>query len=101
MSENTEPIVINFLEFDTMRDVFKEIAAKYKWNLSRGQRVPYESSTFYIGRGVTRFSFMNVRGSYDQTIMIVKELKRQFPDYIVNFVFGNINIYMRGRSNRK
>ena len=83
-----------------MRDIFQEIASKYKWNLKKGARVPYEASTFYIGRGVTRFSFINIRGSYDQTKAVVKELKKRFPEYNINYTFGNINVYMRGESNR-
>lgn len=100
-AKNSEPVVIDFLDFDVMRVMFQELAVKHKWPISKGNRTPYEYSTFYIGRGVTRFSFVNIRARYVQTLVIIKALKDVFPDYIIRYSFGSINIYLRGDTHRK
>jgi hypothetical protein len=96
-----KPVSIDFHEFDIMRATFKELAKKHKWNLHKRYNTPYEYSTFYVGRGVTRFSFVNIRGSYDQSKAIAKALEKEFPGYRIRHFYGCINVYLRGDTKKQ
>ena len=85
---------VNFEELDQMREKIREIVERVKGS----RRFAYEQSGFYIGRGVTRFSFHNINVNVMQMKKIVNEVFSQFSDkYDVYRDGRSLHVYLRGK----
>ncbi len=93
MAKKEMLIEVNFEELDAAREKVKQIVERIK-----GTRLyAYERSEFYIGRGLTRFSFHNINVNVMQMKKILYEVSSTLPiQYNVVRLGSSLHIYPRG-----
>ncbi len=86
-------IKVNFEELDAAREKVKQIVERIK-----GSRIyAYDRSEFYIGRGLTRFSFHSINVNVMQMKRIVAEVSSILPkSYEIVKLDNSLHIYPRG-----
>ena len=96
-------IIVDFLELDDMRLEIIKIAKEDNWkeqypNMWRNSKAPYEHSGFYVGRGITRFTFYSLKAGYKEINRVVARFREKYPEYkIITFEYSLI-VYLRGEA---
>lgn len=101
-NEAENQITIDFLELDHMRLSVVDFAKRRKWKKGFRKTAYWEESGFYIGRGVQRFFFKDLKApNQAQIAILANELCKEYGDAKYRFfVTGmSIIIHLRGSVN--
>lgn len=103
METSSKLVTVDFLELDDMRLTLQKISIERKWRKKfpgwfKGVKTAYESSGFYIGRGVTQFTFYNIRADYFEINHIVKVFREKYKEYIISVSGHDIVVFLRKES---
>lgn len=102
METTDKKIVVDFLELDDIRLTIARICKKNQWRkrfphtLRTGSKAPYHSSTFYVGRGVTQFTFKGLRCNFAEIETLAKVLRERYPySVMIDHFDRKLTIYVR------
>jgi len=100
METSSKLVTVDFLELDDMRLTLQRISVERKWREKfpgwfKRNKTAYESSGFYIGRGITRFTFYNIRADYSEINHVLSVFKEKYKEYHVSGYGHDIVVFLR------
>jgi len=87
-----ELVTVDFAQLDKMRIKIREIVKRVK----ETDKYAWSHSGFYIGRGVTRFTFYEINVNQFQMTNLLNEVANEFPDCLCYKAHRNLYVYLRG-----